>query len=81
MACGTPVVTSRTSSMPEIAGPEAILIDPEKPGEIAGMLLRLERDDRFYRQQRETGLERARHFSWQKTAEELLKLYNDIQNV
>ena len=78
MACGTPVVTSRTSSMPEIAGEKAILVNPEKPEEIAQMLIRLENDPEFYRQQREIGLERARLFSWKKTAEQLLTLYNEV---
>ena len=75
MACGTPVVTSNTSSMPEIAGPDAMLVDPTDADAIAAMLLRLESDSEFYQQQRAIGLERATHFSWQHTAEQLLELY------
>ena len=52
MACGTPVITSNTSSMPEIGGPDAILINPEKSEEITEMMLRLERDEAFYQQQK-----------------------------
>lgn len=44
MACGTPVVTSDTSAIPEIAGEGAILVDPTSPEAIAGALLRLETD-------------------------------------
>jgi len=78
MACGTPVITSNTSSMPEIAGEDAILINPESSDEITEMMLRLEKDKDFYEQQRQIGLERAKLFSWRKTAENLLKLYQEV---
>lgn len=78
MACGTPVITSNTSSMPEIGGPDAILVNPEQADEIADMLIRLETDPAFYQQKREVGLQRARLFSWQRTAEQLLSLYHEI---
>jgi glycosyltransferase involved in cell wall biosynthesis len=78
MACGTPVITSNTSSMPEIAGHEAILINPESSDEIADMMLQLERNEVFYQKQKEIGRERAKLFSWRKTAEQLLMLYKEI---
>ncbi|MCR5680786.1 MAG: glycosyltransferase family 4 protein [Prevotella sp.] len=78
MACGTPVITSNTSSMPEIGGPDAILVNPEEPNEIADMLLRLETDSDFYQRQKKVGLERARLFSWRHTAEQLLELYKEV---
>ena len=78
MACGTPVVTSNTSSMPEIAGDKAILVSPEHADEIANALIRLETDEAFYQQQREWGLQRAQLFSWRKTAEQLLQLYQEV---
>ena len=78
MACGTPVITSNTSSMPEIGGPYAILINPESSDEIAEMMLKLETDDEFYRKQEEVGLQRAKLFSWRNTAERLLELYEDV---
>ena len=78
MACGTPVITSNTSSMPEIGGPYAILINPEHSDDIAEMMLKLESDDDFYRQQEEVGLQRAKLFSWRNTAERLLELYEDV---
>ena len=78
MACGTPVITSDTSSMPEIGGPDAILVNPESSDEIATMMLRLETDETFYKKQREIGLERAKQFSWRKTAEQLLQLYRSV---
>ena len=78
MACGTPVITSNTSSMPEIGGEKAILINPENAEEIADMLIRLETDETFYQQQKEWGKERAKLFSWRNTAQQLQKLYEDI---
>ena len=78
MACGTPVITSNTSSMPEIAGHNAILVNPESSDEIAEMMLQLERDEDFYEKQKAIGLERAKLFSWRKTAEQLLALYQEV---
>lgn len=78
MACGTPVITSNTSSMPEIGGSDAILINPEDPDEIAEKMLQLERDEAFYQQQKEMGPKRAQYFSWQQTAEQLLNLYESV---
>ena len=80
MACGTPVVTSNTSSMPEIGGPDAILVNPESSDEIARMILRLENDPSFYEAQRQTGLKRAKLFSWRQTAQQLLELYEEVKS-
>ena len=78
MACGTPVITSNTSSMPEIGSKNAILVNPESVEEITAMMLRLEQDSTFYAHQREVGLGRAKLFSWRKTAEQLQQLYLDV---
>ena len=78
LACGTPVITSNTSSMPEIAGHDAILINPESSDEIALKMLQLERDTDFYQRQMAVGLERAKLFSWRKTTENLLRLYEEV---
>lgn len=78
MACGTPVITSNTSSMPEIAGHDAILVNPESSDEIAEMMLQLESDEDLYRKQKALGLERANLFSWRRTAEQLLRLYQKV---
>jgi glycosyltransferase involved in cell wall biosynthesis len=78
MACGTPVVTSNTSSMPEIGGQDAILVNPENADEICDQLLRLEEDESFYQQQVEMGMKRAKLFSWKYTAEQLLSLYEIV---
>ncbi|MBR5989290.1 MAG: glycosyltransferase family 4 protein [Prevotella sp.] len=78
MACGTPVITSNTSSMPEIGGPDAILVNPEDPDEIANKMIQLEEDDLFYRKQEDIGIRRAEQFSWRQTAEMLLSVYEKV---
>ena len=79
MACGTPVITSNTSSMPEIGGTEAILVNPESSDDIAKAMLRLETDAAFYEKQRQIGLQRVKLFSWRKTTEQLLKVYQELE--
>ena len=79
MACGVPVITSNTSSMPEIGGPDAILVNPENADDITAMLLRLETDEAFYQKERNVGLERAKLFSWRKTTEQLLEVYRELR--
>ena len=81
MACGVPVITSNTSSMPEIGGPDAILINPEDVNAIAKTMLKLESDETFYARQQQIGLSRARQFSWHNTAQALLQLYNDVLGI
>ena len=78
MACGVPVITSNTSSMPEIGGPDAILVNPENSDEITQMMLRLEKDEAVYQEKQAVGLERAKLFSWKRTATQLLELYKSI---
>lgn len=78
MACGTPVITSNTSSMPEIGGADAILVNPESTDDICEQLLKLESDENFYQRQVEVGLHRAKLFSWKYTAEQLLSLYEIV---
>ena len=78
MACGTPVVTSNTSAIPEIAGDGAILVDPRDANAIAIQLLKLEQDKSYREQQIAYGQERVKLFSWQHTAEKLLKVYQSV---
>ena len=78
MACGTPVITSNTSSMPEIGGKNAALINPESSDEIAAMMLKIENNSDFRKEIISNGLERAKLFSWKNTATKLLKLYEEV---
>lgn len=78
MACGTPIITGNTSAMPEVAGAGALTVDPYQPKEICDILLKLETDSALYQKQKEYGLQRAKHFSWEKTAKELFLLYHSL---
>jgi len=76
MACGTPVITSNTSSMPEVAGEGAILIDPRDEQAIAKAIIHLEEDAEYYERQVAYGLERVKKFSWENTAKSTLEIYS-----
>lgn len=81
MACGSPIITSNTSAIPEIAGSEAILIDPLNIKEISETIEKLLSDNKYREKQINYGLERVKLFSWEKTAQELILLYNKIMQV
>lgn len=78
MACGTPIITGNTSSMPEVAGSGALSVDPYNPEEIATTLLRLENGPALYQKQREYGLARVQNFSWKQTADQLVDIYEEV---
>ena len=78
MACGTPVITSNTSSMPEIGGSEVIMVNPLDVNEITEKMLLLEKDKALYQKQKDIGIIRAQQFSWEYTAEQLLTVYEDV---
>jgi len=80
MACGVPVITSNTSSMPEIAGDAAILVDPYKSDEIVAAIEHILTDEAFRLSLCEKGIERAAQFSWQHMAEKYLELYTKLLN-
>jgi glycosyltransferase involved in cell wall biosynthesis len=75
MACGTPVITSNTSSMPEVSGGAALLIDPFHPDELTKALIRLDQDDDLRASLSAQGLQRAIAFSWKHAAERMLDIY------
>ena len=78
MACGTPVIAARTSSIPEVTGDAAILLDP---GDEAGWSAEIERvldDTPHAARLREIGSRRAALFSWRRTAEETARVYRAL---
>ncbi|MBI2016450.1 MAG: glycosyltransferase family 4 protein [Candidatus Rokubacteria bacterium] len=75
MAAGTPVVTSATSSLPEVAGDAALLVDPQDEDGLAAALRRILKDRDLWEDLRRRGLARARTFSWERTARETLAVY------
>jgi glycosyltransferase involved in cell wall biosynthesis len=72
MACGTPVLTSTTSSMPEVVGDAGLLVDPLDVNAISAGLTRLVRDDALRAGLRQRGLARAATFTWERAARETL---------
>lgn len=78
MACGAPVVTSNSSSLPEVAGDAALLVDPLDTEAIAEAVRRLLDDEGLRASLRAKGLERAKLFPWSRTARETLQVYRDV---
>lgn len=78
MACGCPVITSNTSSLPEVAGDAAILIDPYNSKEISGALRQVLSDGLLRNKMREDGLKQSKKFSWTKAVRELLAVFNKL---
>ena len=78
MACGIPVACSRTSSLPEVAGEAACYFDPENPSQIADCLNQITKDQDTRKRLRESGLEQARKFTWEKTAQMTLEVYEKL---
>ena len=77
MAVGCPVITSNVSSLPEVVGDAGILVDPHNPQEIAEAMKRILQDASLAEQMRRRGLERAKLFSWEKCAQETLKVLTE----
>jgi glycosyltransferase involved in cell wall biosynthesis len=77
MACGTPVVASRSSSLPEVVGDAGLLVDPLQVEELAAAMHRVLTDRQLPAALREQGLRRARLFSWDRTARLTLAAYEE----
>jgi glycosyltransferase involved in cell wall biosynthesis len=78
MACGRAVVCSNTSSLPEVADSAAILVDPYSCDEIVRAMADLLLDPQLRARMERLGLQRAAHFSWQRTAEKTLEIYYEV---
>jgi glycosyltransferase involved in cell wall biosynthesis len=75
MACGTPVVASNTSSLPEVVGDAGLTVSPYDPAALAAAISRVLDDADLRQELRERGLRQARAFSWRVTAERTLAAY------
>ena len=80
MACGCPVVTSNTSSLPEVVGDAGVMVDPYDTDSLAQAMKEILTDDKFRDDMIRKGLEQSRKFSWEKTAEQTLEVYNKVEN-
>jgi glycosyltransferase involved in cell wall biosynthesis len=75
MACGTPVVTSSVSSLPEVVGDAGLLVDPRDVEAIAGAVEWVLGDDALHARLRQSGLERAASYTWDRCAAETVGAY------
>jgi len=78
MACGTPVLTSNTSSLPEVVGDAAMQIDPFDVDALADDMTTLAQDDALSECLRQKGLERAARFTWHSTAAKTRAVYEKV---
>lgn len=79
MACGLPVVTSNTSSFPEVTGSAGAMVDPSNDHQLARQMHRILIDEELSRKLTQLGLERAKVFSWKRCAKGTLDVYDEVQ--
>jgi glycosyltransferase involved in cell wall biosynthesis len=80
MSCNVPVITSNTSSMPEVSGEAALIINPSNPEEITEGLIKIVNNEAYRKLLCAKGLERSKEFSWKNMAKDYLKLYELIHS-
>ncbi len=80
MACGTPVICSTTSSLPEVAGTAGWLVRPGDPRALADALVQVVGSPDLRRAMSSAGLAQARHFSWDRCAQDTLVAYDALRN-
>lgn len=78
MACGVPVITSNTSSMPEVSGGAAILVNPHNPQELTREMIRLDHPSDLREELIGKGLQRAADFTWETMARHVLACYREV---
>ncbi len=81
MQCGTPVITSNTTSLPEVAKDSGILISPTSKDDLCKSLTQIRNDATAYEQYSLKSIERAALFSWEETAKKYIEIFKIIQNV
>ena len=80
MACGVPVITSNTSSMPEVAGVAAYIVDPYNTKAIVNGMIKIMNDATYADELIQRGLKRCKKFSWDSMAKQVLELYKQLYN-
>jgi glycosyltransferase involved in cell wall biosynthesis len=78
MACGIPVISSNISSIPEVVGDAGILVDPYSPDDMARAIAEVLRNEELRTHLKSAGITRSVLFSWDKTAQETVKLYHEV---
>lgn len=80
MACGIPVITSNTTSLPEVVGKGALLIDPLNRDDLCEAMLKVLSDNTLKNKLIYSGIKRASELSWKKTIRNTINIYNKIMN-
>jgi len=80
MACGTPVLSSNNSSIPEVGGEAYKSVNPESVSEIAEGIFQILNSNDYAEELRQKGFQQARRFSWEKAAEKTLSIYHKVLN-
>ena len=80
MTCGTPVITSHSGSIPEIAGDAAVMVNPRDVDEIVAAMMRVTTDSVLRENLVAKGKMRAEAFSWQRTAEKTFEIYKNVMD-
>jgi glycosyltransferase involved in cell wall biosynthesis len=78
MACGTPVVCSRATSLPEVGGDAVLYFDPASPEDLASVIERVVNSSELQEKLREKGLERAKRFTWEDSIRKHVELYGHL---
>jgi glycosyltransferase involved in cell wall biosynthesis len=78
MACGAPTITSSTSSLPEVAGDAALLVNPEDAEALGAAMVKVLSEQALQQQLRDRGFERTRLFTWQRAALRTSALYREL---
>lgn len=78
MQCGTPVITSNTTSLPEVAGDAGILVDPQDQAALCQAMLNLLGNRQLCHELSQKGVERASNFSWEKCAADTVAAYKEV---
>lgn len=78
MACGAPIITSDTSSLPEVVGDAAILVNPHDIDALSHAITRLIDNEGLREELRQKGFQRIQHFSWPQTARKMLAVYQRL---
>jgi len=81
MACGIPVIISNTSSLPEVIGNAGIMVDPGDVNSLSEAMYNVLEDKELRSQMSKNGLKRAKLFSWEKAAKEILEIYDEALSV
>ncbi len=81
MACGCPVVTSNTSSLPEVVSEAGIMVNPYDTDSLTQAMRQVLTDDKLRDDMIRKGLEQAKRFSWEKTAEQTLEVYYRVGGI